>query len=1379
MPTFSSSSAACQLPLYMYILIRCRVNDVYVDGRLPTPEPPGDYVYEELLTRTSWCNAEYAYREIERGRAQGNKAALWLRARLQALLFYLGCTIQLHCGKTLFLGIIIMGAFAVGLKQARIETNVEKLWVEVGGRLEQELDYTTKTLGEGWGTTNQIIIQTPKENGGNVLTQEALLQHVRSSLLATQVQVEMYGQTWSFKDVCHITEFPAFEDNIVDQIISQLIPCTIITPLDCFWEGSRLLGPENPVHIPFYNDTLRWKTLDPIDLLDHFADYEAFIAPESLRDIFNRTGIGHAYQTRPCLNPKDPECPNTAPNKKSGQVPDIAAELTGGCTGFASAFMVWPEELIVGGVTKNASNQIKSAEALQSIIQLKGQKMMYEAWKGNYKVDEIRWTAEKAGAIVEEWQRKFTQEVRNSSVLNSQDVNAFTSASLDDLLQEFSELSVVRVAMGYVFMVIYAFFTMMKLGDSVRSQGGVGLSGVLLVAFSVVASLGFCAWIGLTFNASTTQVLPFLALGVGVDDMFLLAHSSTSVPSEVPLVYKTGEILRRSGVSVLLTSLNNMCAFLLAAVIPIPALRSLSLQFAIVIVFNFLAIVLVFPAILALDIKRRDAKRVDIFCCLTSNSPSANRVIRVQPRPAVTRPPLPRQTEVRLQSTVQAVTQTTRTTGAAGQGERPYVTVVHSSPVAATTEGITPVVETPPSTAPSTASTRTLIRQDSLERERPSLRERCRKAACWRWSLSGFARGYYAPFLQKLQVKVGVLVFFACLLGLSIYGVTQIEDGLEITDIVPRGTREEAFLEAQMKYFSFYNMYGVTQEDFDYAHRQRLLHAYHSEFRNIEQVIREPDGSLPSFWLITFRDWLLEMQREFDRDKKGNAIIRNNWYNNASEKGVLAYKMLIQTGIPERPIDFNRFLTERLVDDHGVINPDGFYNYLTVWCNYDTWSYSASQAMLHPAPAQWTPGGKTDRDVTIPRSSTLNYTQLPFYLNNLRKTQDFISVVRNVRNLSEYFVEQGLPNYPMGVPFTFWEQYLDLRFYLALSLLSVLGASFLVLAILLANPWAALILVCILGMITTELFGFMGLLGIKLSAIPAVTLIISVGLGVEFTLHTCYAYLTTIGDRNQRVTVALEHTFSPVVDGAVSTLLGVVMLAGSEFDFIVSYFFYVFTALVVIGALNGLVLLPVILSLVGPPAEVRPPNNATRLTTPTPPPTPPIERSGMAMQGQQHRPSRRRGWEGTEFGGSVSSMGDSATYRGYGGEQIEVHPPEVVVQTFAREPQRQEWKPQRPHHQWPRSPRIHHPNMPHYTSSSSSSPSPSPQMPHHVTTVTATAKVSILHPVCGGGVGCGDRTDSYKYHKRRRDWEKGGGTNKMREIQDKGERDDGSSDSQV
>lgn len=36
------------------------------DGRLSTPGIPEDYVYEELLTRTSWCNADYAYKQVDR-----------------------------------------------------------------------------------------------------------------------------------------------------------------------------------------------------------------------------------------------------------------------------------------------------------------------------------------------------------------------------------------------------------------------------------------------------------------------------------------------------------------------------------------------------------------------------------------------------------------------------------------------------------------------------------------------------------------------------------------------------------------------------------------------------------------------------------------------------------------------------------------------------------------------------------------------------------------------------------------------------------------------------------------------------------------------------------------------------------------------------------------------------------------------------------------------------------------------------------------------------------------------------------------------------------------------------------------------------------------
>ena len=64
------------------------------------------------------------------GKASGNKAALWLRARFQNELFKLGWSIQKNAGKFLFVGILILASFSVCLKSATLETRVDKLWVE-------------------------------------------------------------------------------------------------------------------------------------------------------------------------------------------------------------------------------------------------------------------------------------------------------------------------------------------------------------------------------------------------------------------------------------------------------------------------------------------------------------------------------------------------------------------------------------------------------------------------------------------------------------------------------------------------------------------------------------------------------------------------------------------------------------------------------------------------------------------------------------------------------------------------------------------------------------------------------------------------------------------------------------------------------------------------------------------------------------------------------------------------------------------------------------------------------------------------------------------------------------------------------------------------
>ena len=81
-----------------------------------------------------------------------------------------------------------------------------------------------------------------------------------------------------------------------------------------------------------------------------------------------------------------------------------------------------------------------------------------------------------------------------------------------------------------------------------RSQAGLGLAGVLLVAMNVSAGLGLAALIGIHFNAATTQIVPFLALGLGVDSMFLLIHTF-SLQTQMDISYQVGNVFLLSTLS--------------------------------------------------------------------------------------------------------------------------------------------------------------------------------------------------------------------------------------------------------------------------------------------------------------------------------------------------------------------------------------------------------------------------------------------------------------------------------------------------------------------------------------------------------------------------------------------------------------------------------------------------------------------------------------------------------------------------------------------------------------------------------------------------------------------------------------------------------------
>ncbi|XP_008514240.2 protein patched homolog 2 isoform X7 [Equus przewalskii] len=855
------------------------------------------------------------------------KAPLWLRAYFQSLLFSLGCGIQRHCGKVLFLGLLAFGALALGLRVAIIETDLEQLWVEVGSRVSQELHYTKEKLGEEAAYTSQMLIQTPRQEGENVLTPEALGLHLQAALTASKVQVSLYGKSWDLNKICYKSGVPLIENGMIERMIEKLFPCVILTPLDCFWEGAKLQG--GSAYLPGRPD-IQWTNLDPEQLLEELGPFASL---EGFRELLDKAQVGQAYVGRPCLHPDDLHCPPSAPNHHSRQPPNVAQELSGGCHGFSHKFMHWQEELLLGGTARGSQGQLLRAEALQSTFLLMSPRQLYEHFRGDYQTHDIGWSEEQAGTVLQAWQRRFVQLAQEALPGNaSQQIHAFSSTTLDDILHAFSEVSAARVVGGYLLMLAYACVTMLR-WDCARSQGAVGLAGVLLVALAVASGLGLCALLGIAFNAATTQVLPFLALGIGVDDIFLLAHAFTEAPPGTPLQERTGECLQRTGTSVTLTSVNNMVAFFMAALVPIPALRAFSLQAAIVVGCNFAAVMLVFPAVLSLDLHRRHCQRLDVLCCFSS--PCSARVIQILPQ------------ELEDRTVPVGIAHLTATVQAFAHCEANSQHVVTILPPQAHL--------VPPPSDPLGSelfspggSTRDLLGQEEGTRQKAA----CKSLPCARWNLAHFARYHFAPLLLQSHTKAMVLVLFGALLGLSLYGATLVQDGLALTDVVPRGTKEHAFLSAQLRYFSLYEVALVTQGGFDYAHSQRALFDLHQRFSSLKAVLPPPATQAPRTWLHYYRNWLQGIQAAFDQDWASGRITRHS-YRNGSEDGALAYKLLIQTGDVQEPLDFSQLTTRKLVDKEGLIPPELFYLGLTVWVSSDPLGLAASQANFYPPPPEW------------------------------------------------------------------------------------------------------------------------------------------------------------------------------------------------------------------------------------------------------------------------------------------------------------------------------------------------------------------------------------------------------------------------------------------
>ncbi|XP_024136450.1 patched domain-containing protein 3 [Oryzias melastigma] len=163
--------------------------------------------------------------------------------------------------------------------------------------------------------------------------------------------------------------------------------------------------------------------------------------------------------------------------------------------------------------------------------------------------------------------------------------------------------------------------------------------------------------------------------------------------------------------------------------------------------------------------------------------------------------------------------------------------------------------------------------------------------------------------------------------------------------------------------------------------------------------------------------------------------------------------------------------------------------------------------------------------------------------------------------------------------FIYFDQY-DVVVKSIIKNVAVISAVMLVVSLLLIpDPVCALLVTCSIGSVTAGVTGFMALWDISLDSISMIIFTVCIGFTVDFSAHVSYAFASSRKDTpNEKAVEALSNLGYPILQGTLSTILGLSVLLWSEFHTFRT-FFQIFFLVMFIGMVHGLVFIPVILTL--------------------------------------------------------------------------------------------------------------------------------------------------------------------------------------------------------
>ncbi|XP_060012175.1 NPC1-like intracellular cholesterol transporter 1 [Lagenorhynchus albirostris] len=221
------------------------------------------------------------------------------------------------------------------------------------------------------------------------------------------------------------------------------------------------------------------------------------------------------------------------------------------------------------------------------------------------------------------WEGAFLEEMRafQRRTAGVFQVTFMAERSLEDEINSTTAEDLPIFAVSYLVIFLYISLALGSYSSwrrvLVDSKATLGLGGVAVVLGAVMASMGFLSYLGVPSSLVILQVVPFLVLAVGADNIFIFVLEYQRLPRRPGEGREAhiGRALGRVAPSMLLCSLSEAICFFLGALTPMPAVRTFALTSGFALLLDFLLQMSAFVALLSLDSRRQEASRLDVCCC--------------------------------------------------------------------------------------------------------------------------------------------------------------------------------------------------------------------------------------------------------------------------------------------------------------------------------------------------------------------------------------------------------------------------------------------------------------------------------------------------------------------------------------------------------------------------------------------------------------------------------------------------------------------------------------------------------------------------------------------------------------------------------------------